>query len=476
MMASQRGAKRDGVSRRDSLGGASPYDRGDRRGVSRRTLLCVIGGCVGLAALGAAGGLLLAGMRRSVALTVNGAACEVPEGSTSGEIISRGLASPSAGNLVSISTQDQPPEVLEVGAGMPYRLMVNGAQVDPASYLATEGDVLEFVDGEDVTEDVEVQTTEIPYGALVPESGKFLVKIGYVAQWGRPGISEVATGVVSGRVVDRGVTQQPQDFIIACAEHITPADGRRLIALTFDDGPDLTYTPQYLDILASYGARATFFNLGSQVDAGPEYAALSKRCVDEGHQVASHTYSHLNLLLTSDDEVASDLSRSFEAIANATGVSTNVMRPPFGNFYGDTFLAYLRNGGDIAYSAYWGIDSLDWDLVDKTGISDGAAQIIQNCTQGIEKDPDDYSGGIVLMHDSGGNRDRDVAALPGLIETFQSYGFELVTLNELLSACNAFPEWVTSGFAARPEGACVPDESAEITYYDPNAFNPLESL
>lgn len=86
---------------------------------------------------------------------------------------------------------------------------------------------------------------------------------------------------------------------------------------------------------------------------------------------------------------------------------------------------------------------------------------------------DSYNGAIVLMHDSGGNRDRDVAALPGLIEAYRSYGYELVTMNELLAACGTFPEWVVSGHAVRPEGAQLPGEATETVYYDPYTFDPM---
>lgn len=449
-------------------GPGGPGRRGPK--MSRRSFIAAAGGAAAAVVLGAVGVTWF--VNRAVAFTVNGEPREAPRGSKAADIIKRGYASPVAGNLVSIAAEGETPEVLKAGGGNPYTLTVNGEPVDPETYRLAAGDVLEFSNGTDVTEEVTQQNTEIPFKAQIPQDGSFLVKIGYVAQWGRNGVSTVETGTVSGKTIDRGVTQEPQDFIIACAESINPADGRKLVALTFDDGPDPAYTPQYLDILAQYGAKATFFNLGSQVDAGPEYAELSKRCADEGHQVASHTYSHQNLLDLSADGVKSEVDKAFTAVSNATGVPTNVMRPPYGNFYGNTFLNYLKEGGDIAYSAYWGVDSDDWGVATNgSGIEDGAQQIINNCTVGLTADS--YNGAVILMHDSGGNRDRDVAALPGLIQAFQSYGYELVTMNELLAACGTFPEWVTSGYATRPEGAQLPGDATEITYYDPYTYNPL---
>lgn len=432
--------------------------------MSRRAFVAAAGGAAAAVLLGAVG--ITWFLNRAVACTVNGSPCEAPRGSKAADLIRRGYASPSAGNLVSIPDADGNVEVLEYGAGDSYVLTVNGQQVDPAAYRLAAGDVLEFADGPDVTEDAVQQSTEVAFKAQIPQDGAFLVKIGYVAQWGRKGVATVETGMVSGRTVNRGVTQEPQDFIIACAKHINPADGRKLVALTFDDGPDLTYTPQYLDILARYGAKATFFNLGSQIEIGSEYAALSKRCVDEGHQVASHTYAHQNLLDATSEEVKQDLDQAFAAISNATGVATNVMRPPYGNFYGNTFLSYLKAGRDIAYSAYWGIDSKDWELP-------GVSTIVENVTYGYTSD--DFSGAVILMHDAGGNRDQNVEALPTIIERLQGAGFELVTMNELLASCGTFPEWVTSGYATRPEGAEIPDDATEIVYYDPVTYDPLGS-
>ena len=457
-------------------GATSPYSGGGRGGrgggprMNRRAFIAAAGGVAVVAALGVVGGMWLT--HRAVACTVNDSPREAPRGSTAADLIKRGYAAPSAGDLVSIPDENGDVEVLEAGGGDPYTLTVNGGQVDPATYRLSDGDVLEFADGADVTEEVVQQNTEIPFKAYIPQDGSFLVKVGYVAQWGLPGVSTVETGAVSGRTYDRGVTREPQDFVIACAEHISPSDGRRLVALTFDDGPDPDYTPQYLDILAQHGAKATFFNLGSAVEAGPEYAALSRRCAEEGHQVASHTYGHLDLVKQSAEGVRDDLDRAFAAVSEATGVPTNVMRPPYGNFYGSTFLEYLKAGGDIAYSAYWGVDSEDWRVATNgSGVEDGAQQIIANCTVGLTADS--YNGAIVLMHDSGGNRDRDVAALPGLIEAYRSYGYELVTMNELLAACGTFPEWVVSGHAVRPEGAQLPGEATETVYYDPYTFDPM---
>lgn len=450
-----------------------------RHQVSRRQALKAAGiGIAGLAALGLAGTAWHA--HRAVACTVNGSVRTAPIGSTAQDIINLGYAHPSNGNLVAVCAEGEVPEILEQGSGERYTLRVNGEEADVDTYRLAENDVVDFWSGADITEAVIAQNTEIPCGAQVPEDEYFLVKIGYVAQWGKNGTSSVVTGMRSGKTVDLGITEEPRDLIIALGNSIEPTDGRRLVAITFDDGPDPIYTPQYLDILARYGAKATFFDLGSQIDAGTDYVALAKRCVQEGHQVASHTYSHSDLLTLDDAARADEITRSLEAVSNACGTPIDVIRPPYGNFYGSSFLAYLRSGGNLAYTAYWGLDSQDWDIANQGyGLEDGAAKIVSNCTEvkgaTLATNPDAFNGSIILMHDAGGDRERDLIALPQIIEAYQAQGFEFVTMNELLASCGTFPDWVTSGTRTRPADAVIPTDD-RVTWYNPQEYDPLTAL
>ena len=438
----------------------TPYssDLRDRHGskgplLSRRGFLAAAGGAaVAALALGFVGVNWYT--HRAVACTIDGTPREAPVGSTAADLVERGYAAPRAGDLVSIAAEGEAPTVLQQGGGEPYTLTVNGQPANPETWRLAEGDEVAFSNGANVTEPVNVQTTEIPCGIQIPEDQYLLTPLGFVQQWGRMGISTVETGQVSGRTIDRGVTQEPQDLIIACNTHINPEGGLK-VALTFDDGPSLEYTPQYLDILARYGAKATFFNLGTQLAAGPEYEAMARRCAEEGHQVASHTYSHSDVTLTkmSPETRNDEISKTFQLVSNATGVLTEVMRPPYGELRGKGFLQYLASGGNIAYSAYWSVDSEDWRLP-------GADAIVANCTHGLSGD--NYNGAVILMHDGGGDRSQDVQALPAIIETFQNAGYELVTMNELLKADPTYPEWVWSGYVQRPEGAIVPDTTGYV--------------
>ena len=240
----------------------SPYastmrDKHGNKGplLSRRGFLAAAGGtAVAAIAMGFVGVNWYT--HRAVACTVDGTARDAPIGSSAADLVKRGYSYPKAGNLVSIAAEGETPTVLQEGGGEPYTVTVNGEPVNPETWRLSEGDEVVFTSGADLTEPVSVQQTEIPCAIQYPEDSRLLNPIGYVSQWGRNGVSTIETGQVSGRTIDRGVTQEPQDLIITTG-HINPSDGRLLVALTFDDGPSPTYTPQYHDVLSRYGAKAT---------------------------------------------------------------------------------------------------------------------------------------------------------------------------------------------------------------------------
>ncbi len=100
------------------------------------------------------------------------------------------------------------------------------------------------------------------------------------------------------------------------------------IALTFDDGPDATTTPQLLDILKEKGVKATFFVLGQRVEANP---AIVARAAAEGHEIGNHSYDHKFFTRIGADGVKSQIERTNAAIEAATGKKPTLVRPPYGN-------------------------------------------------------------------------------------------------------------------------------------------------
>jgi len=102
---------------------------------------------------------------------------------------------------------------------------------------------------------------------------------------------------------------------------------QRVVALTFDDGPNPPYTTAILDVLEREHVHATFFLVGRAVDA---YPAVVRREVRDGDAVGNHTWSHAHMILMSVSQVRASLERTDDAIYRAAGVHTRIMRPPFG--------------------------------------------------------------------------------------------------------------------------------------------------
>jgi peptidoglycan-N-acetylglucosamine deacetylase len=98
------------------------------------------------------------------------------------------------------------------------------------------------------------------------------------------------------------------------------------IALTFDDGPNPTWTPKLLDILATRDVRATFFLLGIQAKAEPELV----RRIAAGHLIGNHTWSHPNLARSSSEVIREQLKRTQEMLQQITGAAVKFFRPPYG--------------------------------------------------------------------------------------------------------------------------------------------------
>ena len=188
----------------------------------------------------------------------------------------------------------------------------------------------------------------------------------------------------------------------------------KIVALTFDDGPDKVYTPQVLDILREKGVRATFFLIGSRVD---EDADVAKRIAEEGHSIGNHSYSHPKLTKASP-LLAQELERTKEALARL-GISDNgFFRPP----YGAAEPSLIEQAADLGYRvAMWSIDSLDWRGLSRT-------EVIRNIQGYVEP------GSVILQHSAGGpgeDLSGSVLAVRDIIDLLTAQGYRFVTLPEM---------------------------------------------
>jgi chitin deacetylase len=195
---------------------------------------------------------------------------------------------------------------------------------------------------------------------------------------------------------------------------IAPSTPPKLIALTFDDGPWPQTTSKVLAVLKKQNVKATFFVVGKQVEQHPQ---LVKQAVAEGHAIGNHSWSH-QYHHYSSSAAAHELDKTAALVHKLTGVKTSLFRPPAG----------ILNNGLVASAqqkkyavVMWSIDSKDW----RSGRTTKQA-LVDNLLKEAK------SGGIVLLHDGGGDRSKTIEALPQLITQLKKHGYTFVTVPELL--------------------------------------------
>jgi peptidoglycan/xylan/chitin deacetylase (PgdA/CDA1 family) len=190
------------------------------------------------------------------------------------------------------------------------------------------------------------------------------------------------------------------------------AVGKKVVALTFDDGPWRSSTDKIVASLKRYDADATFFMLGSQVKG---QSARAKAVVAAGNEVGAHSWGHANMARRSSKANAADLKRSKAAIAKAIGETPTWFRPP----YGSTSSALRRTAKGVGLrQVIWTADTLDWRYRN-------ASSITSRALKGARP------GAVILMHDGGGNRSATVKAVPTILKTLSARGYDFVTMSEL---------------------------------------------
>ena len=191
--------------------------------------------------------------------------------------------------------------------------------------------------------------------------------------------------------------------------------GRKLIALTFDDGPNPARTPALLEALKKEAAPATFFVVGVWAERVPE---LLRRMRNEGHDVENHSYSHQNLALLTPASVERELCRTSVLIREATGRRPRFYRPPGGNV-NRTVVDAAEAMGMIG--AYW---TTATTKIEETGSARALTQyVLKNA----------MPGAIILMHNA---PDVTVQAVPGIVRALRARGYELVTMSDLVRRSN----------------------------------------
>src|SRR5690625_647162 len=143
---------------------------------------------------------------------------------------------------------------------------------------------------------------------------------------------------------------------------------QKVIALTFDDGPDERFTPKILDVLHKHKVKGTFFLLGTRIE---KYPHVAKRIRDEGHEIGSHTYWHPDLTKTGKDNLIWEVEKNEQTIHSVLDIETDLFRAPYGALNEDL----VKELGDLGYRGIgWSVDSEDWKSLN-------AKEIKQNIIQ-----------------------------------------------------------------------------------------------
>lgn len=186
----------------------------------------------------------------------------------------------------------------------------------------------------------------------------------------------------------------------------------RVVALTFDDGPDPEMTPRVLDLLRERGVRATFFLVGAKAERHPE---LVRRIAAEGHDTGIHTWEHAaGFPMRSSWAMTADILRCRESLRQIAGVETHLFRPPFG-------VTNPMIGGMVRRMGYtvigWSIRSLDT-------LAGPRGKVVERIRRQL------HDGAVILLHD---NRTGSPQLAELVLRMLAQEGYEVVRVDKLLN-------------------------------------------
>jgi peptidoglycan-N-acetylglucosamine deacetylase len=201
------------------------------------------------------------------------------------------------------------------------------------------------------------------------------------------------------------------------------------IAMTFDDGPSAENTPRLLEMLKQRNIKATFFLIGQNVVSNPD---LVRRILAEGHEIGNHSWTHPQLSKLSDDRVTAEITKTQDAIKDASGFTPTILRPPYGAITPrQREWIQSRFGLNIIL---WSVDPFDWKRP-------GASVITQRILSQTRP------GAIILSHDI---HKQTVDAMPATLDALIAKGYKFVTVSQLIAMNKPKPATVETADADRP--------------------------
>lgn len=230
-----------------------------------------------------------------------------------------------------------------------------------------------------------------------------------------------------GIIRDERYAALPTPYVV----HRTGAADPKVLALTFDDGPDGTWTPRILDELESAHVPATFFVVGENALAHP---ALLNRIVADGDEIGNHSYTHPNMARLGPRGTQLELNATQRLVQAYTGRSMTLFRAPY---FGDAEPTTTDELGPALAAQQAGytvvglhVDPNDWQRPGTDAIVDQVLTQVADATA-------QNSGNVILLHDGGGDRAQTVAALPRIIAALKAKGYRFVTASQLVGVSPA---------------------------------------
>ncbi len=192
---------------------------------------------------------------------------------------------------------------------------------------------------------------------------------------------------------------------------------KKMVAVTFDDGPSPQYTPMILKVLSQYHAHGTFFVLGHEAQRFPQLVSEITR---QGSVIANHGWNHLNLHRMGALSLWNDAAKTTHYIESLGGHVAPFYRPPYGMISAALLKTFSEHGYTVVL---WSIDTRDW-------ARPGVGSIVNKVATQVKP------GSIILLHDGGGNRSQTLTALNAILEQLTQMGYKMVTLSALVKAQN----------------------------------------
>jgi peptidoglycan/xylan/chitin deacetylase (PgdA/CDA1 family) len=246
------------------------------------------------------------------------------------------------------------------------------------------------------------------------------------------GIFALFSGVLTAVAQDSNSTPSPTPSPAKPATYAQVRVDQPYIAMTFDDGPSAENTPRLLEMLKQRNIKATFFLIGQNAASNPD---IVRRILADGHEIGNHSWTHPQLSKLSDDRVTAEITKTQDAIKDASGFSPTLLRPPYGAIT-PRQREWIENQFGLNV-ILWSVDPFDWKRP-------GASVITQRILSQVRP------GAIILSHDI---HKQTVDAMPATLDGLLAKGYKFATVSQLIAMNKPKPPPAEGTAGERPHSA-----------------------